>query len=244
MSAERPIAVIGAMESEINFIIGRIDNKNTRSIGGWNFISGTIGDKPVTAVRCFIGMANSAAATALLIENYNPQCVIIQGTCGGHNPLLHRGDIVIGERVIENSRRETPALGEGEGSRFESGRFIEAELPCGNTSIRAGEIFCDSALVEKAKTVPYSKGRLITGCISCGDVWNRERDVIKYLHCVRGSDCEEMEGFAAAQVCKAFGVPFIDIRVLSNSELYPDETYDESYALLCQEFCLDLIEKL
>ena len=244
MTADRPIAIIGAMESEINLIIAGIENKSTRSIGGRDYISGTIGDKSVTTVRCFIGMANSAAAAALLIENYNPRCVIIQGTCGGHNPLLHRGDIVIGERVIENSRRETPALGEGEGSRFESGRLIEAEIPCGNTAERASEIFCDADLVEKAKTVPYSKGRLITGCISCGDVWNREIDVLKYLHSVRGSDCEEMEGFAVGQVCKAFGVPFIDIRILSNSELYPEEKYDESYGIRCQEFCLDLIEKL
>ena len=46
------------------------------------------------------------------------------------------------------------------------------------------------------------------------------------------------------QVCKAFGVPFIDIRVLSNSEYYPGEIFDKSYALLCQEFCLDFIEKI
>ena len=244
MTTDRPIAVMGAMDSEIDLIIGRIDNKSTRRIGGWDFISGTIEEKPVTAVRCFIGMANSAAATDLLIENYNPQCVIIQGTCGGHNPLLHRGDIIIGERVIEYCRRETSPLGEGEGSRFESSRPIKAQIPCGNTCERASEIFCDSALMEKAKTVPYSKGRLITGCISCGDVFNRERDVLKYLHSVRGSDCEEMEGFAVGQVCKAFGVPFIDIRVLSNSELYPEEEFDESYASQCQEFCLDFIEKL
>lgn len=244
MDADRPIALIGAMESEIGLIIGRIENKSTQRIGGWKFTGGTIKEKPVVAVRCFIGMANSAAATALLIENYNPRCVILQGTCGGHNPLLHRGDIVIGERVIELCRRETSPLGEGEGSRFESGRLMEAELPCGNTAVTASEIFCDGELAEKAKAVPYAKGRLITGCISCGDVWNRERDVLNYMHCVRGSDCEEMEGFAVGQVCKAFGVPFIDIRVLSNSEFYPDEMFDESYARQCQEFCLGYIEEL
>ena len=104
MTTDRPIAVMGAMDSEIDLIIGRIDNKSTRCIGGWDFISGTIGEKPVTAVRCFIGMANSAAATALLIENYNPQCVIIQGTCGGHNPLLHRGDIIKGALLFDQNR--------------------------------------------------------------------------------------------------------------------------------------------
>ena len=99
---DRPIAVIGAMTSETDYIIGRMETKSTRCIGGWIFISGLLGGKSVVVVRCFIGMANAAAATALLIENYNPCCVIIQGTSGGHNPLLHKGDIVIGERPISN----------------------------------------------------------------------------------------------------------------------------------------------
>lgn len=244
MAADRPVAVIGPMDSEIGLITGKIENKSTRRIGGWDFVSGTLSGKSVVAVRSFIGMANSAAAAALLIENYNPKCVIIQGTCGGHNPLLHRGDIVIGERVIEICRRETAPLGEGEGSAFEKGRLIEADIPHGDRAERAFEIFCDRELIEKAKAVPFANGRVITGCISCGDIWNRELDVLGYMHRVRGSDCEEMEGFAVGQVCEAFGVPFIDIRILSNSELYPEEGYDVSHALDCQEFCIDFIGKL
>ena len=66
---DRPIAVIGAMTSETDYIIGRMETKSTRCIGGWIFISGLLGGKSVVVVRCFIGMANAAAATALLIEN-------------------------------------------------------------------------------------------------------------------------------------------------------------------------------
>ncbi|MBR6005362.1 MAG: 5'-methylthioadenosine/S-adenosylhomocysteine nucleosidase [Clostridia bacterium] len=239
---DRPVAVIGAMTSEIDYIIGKMGNKTTRRIGGWDFVSGLLGGKPVVAVRCFIGMANAAAATALLIENYNPRCVIIQGTCGAHNPLLHKGDIVIGEKVIEICRRETYSLKEGEGSRFEAVRIMKAEIPHADASEKSDRVFCESALVEKAKEIPYTAGRVITGCISSGDIWNREYDVLKYLHTVRGSDCEEMEGFAVGQICAAFGVPFIDIRVVSNSELY-DEVFDESLALDCQKFCVDFIGK-
>ena len=239
---DRPVAVIGAMTSEIDYIIGKMGNKTTRRIGGWDFVSGMLGGKPVVAVRCFIGMANAAAATALLIENYNPRCVIIQGTCGAHNPLLHKGDIVIGEKVIEICRRETYHLKKGDGSRIDAASIMKAEIPHADTAEKADKVFCDSNLVNIAKTVPYSDGRLITGCISSGDIWNREYDVLKYLHTVRGSDCEEMEGFAVGQICAAFGVPFIDIRVVSNSELY-DEVFDESLALDCQKFCVDFIGK-
>ena len=208
---DRPIAVIGAMTSEINYIIGKMDSITTQQIGGWVFISGFLRGKPVVAVRCFIGMANASAATALVIENYSPRCVIIQGTCGGHNPLLHKGDIVIGESVIEICRRETYQLKKGEGCRLEAVRIMKAEIPHADASDKADRIFCDSALVEKAKEIPYTAGKVITGCISSGDIWNREFDAISYMHRSRGSDCEEMEGFAVGQVCAAFGVPFIDI---------------------------------
>ena len=241
---DRPIAIMGAMTSEIDFITDKMDSKTMRRIGGWDFVSGFLGGKPVVSVRCFVGMANAAAATALLIENYSPRCVIIQGTCGGHNPLLHKGDIVIGERIIENCRRETSPLKEGEGSSFEAGRVINAEIAAGDRKVRTSELFCDSALIEKAEDTPYTEGKVITGCISSGDIFNREYDVIAFIHKSLGSDCEEMEGFAVGQVCAAFGVPFIDIRVLSNSEIHLNESFDESLALNCQKFCIDLIEKL
>ncbi|MCR5149723.1 MAG: 5'-methylthioadenosine/S-adenosylhomocysteine nucleosidase [Clostridiales bacterium] len=237
------IAVIGPMASEIDYITDTIENKNIRRIGGWNFVSGTLGEKPVVAVRSFIGMANAAAATALLIENYSPRCVIIQGTCGGHNPKLHKGDIVIGESVIETCRLVTCQLKEGEGSRIDAANVIKAQIAHADTAENTDRIFCDRNLVDVAKTVPYSGGKLVTGCISSGDIWNREYDVISFMHRSRGSDCEEMEGFAVGQICSSFGVPFIDIRVLSNSELY-DEAFDESLALNCQKFCVDFINRL
>ena len=241
---DRPIAIIGPMASEIDYINSKIENKTARRVGGWVFISGNLGTKSVVAVRSYIGMANVAAATALLIEKFQPRCVIIQGTCGGHNPLLHKGDIVIGERIIEICRLETRPLKAGEGSRFAAGNILNAEIPHGDTAESANALFCDSRLVDIAKTVSYDGGRLMTGCISSGDIWNREHDVLQYLHTVRGSDCEEMEGFAVGQVCAAFGVPFIDIRVISNSELYPEETFDERLAIHCQRFCVDFINKL
>ena len=49
----------------------------------------------------------SAAATAIGILNYAPDCIISQGTAGGHDPQLHKKDIVVGERLINISSFQT-----------------------------------------------------------------------------------------------------------------------------------------
>jgi adenosylhomocysteine nucleosidase len=51
----------------------------------------------VVVSRTEVGIANAAAATALAIERFKPALIMNQGTSGGHDPKLKRGDIVIGK---------------------------------------------------------------------------------------------------------------------------------------------------
>ena len=44
-------------------------------------------------------MENTAAATAVAIEKFNPIAIINQGTSGGHDPSLNVFDIVLGKRT-------------------------------------------------------------------------------------------------------------------------------------------------
>ena len=99
-------------------------------------------------------------------------------------------------------------------------------------------------IIDAAAAVPYPDGRVIRGTIGAADIWNRELDMIAHLHSTLSSDCEEMEGFAVAQVCAQMGVPCADIRIISNSEWHEDEPFDEGYGQFCQEFCLDLLHRM
>ena len=99
-------------------------------------------------------------------------------------------------------------------------------------------------LIAIACDVPYEKGRKIIGTTGSGDAWNNERDVIVNFRNQFGTDCENMEDFAVAQICEQFSVPYLAIRIISNTALYDNEPFDKSKGEDCQVFCLDVIRAI
>ena len=52
-----------------------------------------------------------------------------------------------------------------------------------------------------------------------------------------------METVAAAQVAKAFNIPFMGVRILSNTDIH-NEDFNPKTAIWCQEYTIELIKKL
>jgi len=241
---QKPIVILGPMESESAWLIDRLDHHDAHTIGAFTFHEGTISDYPVVVCRCYIGVVNSAAATALAIQRYNPLCVIIQGTSGAHDSALHQGDIVLGENIVHLGRFFTPHRDEGESSDPFAWDPQGSEIVSVDPEEFTAVLHSDSRITETAAAVPYPEGRVIRGTIGAADIWNKELDMIAHLHKMLGSDCEEMEGFGVAQVCAQLHVPCADIRVISNSEWHPEEEFNEKYGESCQMFVLEVIQRL
>lgn len=241
---QKPIVILGPMESESAWLIDRLSHQTAHSIGAYIFHEGKIDGYPVVICRCYIGVVNSAAAATLAIQHYNPLCVIIQGTSGAHDPDLHQGDIILGETIVHLGRFFTPHCDKGNGSDpfrwAPQGSEIVSVDPDQFTSI----LHSDSRIINTAATVPYSDGRVMRGTIGAADIWNKELDMIAHLHQILGSDCEEMEGFGVAQVCAQFDIPCADIRVISNSEWHKEEEFNEKFGESCQMFVLETIRRL
>jgi hypothetical protein len=72
----------------------------------------------------------------------------------------------------------------------------------------------------KAARVPGM--RIDVGVVGSGDAWRQSVKVIREVHERTHSLCEEMEAHAVAQVAARFGVPFIAIKDIANSELEPE----------------------
>lgn len=241
------ILIFGAMNVETEFMISKLKDTEKTEVAGYPFHKGTIGDKEIIICRTFTGMENSAAATAIGILTFKPDCIISQGTAGGHNPKLHQNDIVVADRLINISSFQTERYGKGEGSHPEKWKMMEWDLFDGakqSGSDIATSLHSDKKLMELALSTEYNEGRLVMGTISSSDNWNREMDRINHLVEEYGSDCEEMESYAATQIAERFKVPIITIRIISNSEQHPAEEYDRNIGITCQKFVLDFIEKL
>ena len=55
--------------------------------------------------------------------------------------------------------------------------------------------------------------------------------------------CEEMEGIAIYTVANQYGIPVIDIRVISDNEILKEE-YDRNVSIRAQEFTMNLLKEI
>ncbi len=241
--AARPILVEGAMDCETDVLIAELENPSEKRIGGWRFVSGEYQGVPVVVSVTSIGMANAAAATTLGIEYFHPAAVINQGTCGGHDPALHSYDIVLGVTTFDSSSWVSRKEKKGA-----DGRHIELAPICyydqdSKETKKTIELPADTELLETAlgEAEFYQAGQIVRGKIATSNCINRQIDRIRHWHEEYGSSCEEMETYAAAQVCRNYGIPFLGIRVLSNAELYGEE-FDPATATPCQQYVLTVIK--
>jgi len=240
-----PLLIMGAMNSETNLLIASLEQCETLFVGDFGFYSGLIGNKAVIVCRCLIGTVYSSAAVMLGIERFSPRAVITCGTAGAHNPELHRGDIVLGENMINAGRYNTPHKEKNTGSSSLFWEFPKEECFEIGGYVNTYSVHSDEQLIRSAETTEYDGGRIIRGTVITSDAWNRELDRILFFNSQLGSDCEDMESFAVAKLCEQFKIPCISIRIISNSEFFRDEECDfELFGKKCQEFVLELIKKI
>ncbi len=246
--AGRPIIIQGPMPIEAENFAQKLDKVKVEKSGTFVFYKGKLNNYPVIVVKTGKGMENTAAATAVAIEKYNPIAIINQGTSGGHDPSLNVFDIVLGKRVtnIGSLKTETKNVNEG----MDPSQWIPMDLMASEGSgsdpnaekIRYYEGDKDLLAAANAVKDKYTKGKVVEGTIGSADVWNNEVDRIKWFHDNYGTSVEEMEGAAAAQIAKAYDVPFLGIRVLSNNKTNGGQ-YNPNTAAANQEYVYEVVKK-
>ena len=99
---------------------------------------------------------------------------------------------------------------------------------------------------QDKQTLSYGKrGKVVEGVLGTGYSWVRELDRISWNNRVLGVTVVDMESTAVAQVCRAFRVPSIIVRVVSDNSYHrpPEdgmEYFDAAVAYGCQYFSRDL----
>ena len=92
------IGIIGAMSTEVDSLIAKIENPKIECISCFSFVRGAIYNKDVVVLKSGIGKVASAVGAALLIQNYKPSFIINTGIAGGVSPLKSE-DIVISKNL-------------------------------------------------------------------------------------------------------------------------------------------------
>lgn len=240
----QPIVIQGALPVESERMAAKLSHAKVETVAGWTFWKGSYQGYPVIISKTRMGMSNSAAATAIAIERYQPIAIINQGTSGGHDPQLKVYDIVLGAYSTNISAFKTPnkALGEGSNALQWTQAFdVLPEDESDPEPIAQRKFAGDQGLLVAAHQVKpnYRKGRVVEGTIGSADTWNNELDRIAFFHKTYNTSVEEMEAASVAQIASQYKVPFLGIRILSNN-ITNGGAYDAGTGEACQDFALDV----
>lgn len=241
MDNKRPILLQGAMEIEINYFKEIITDLEEIKIHRYEFFKGNFEGYPIIISKTKVGLIEASLSTFIGIISFNPIIVINQGTAGACSKNLHTGDIVIGKKCINinsfitNAKKEKQGLEplEWELVTFKEGKDELIEYSS-NENL--------NNIVQKCKE-KYTSGKIVSGTIGSGDVWDKEVDRIEWLNKKYNVFCEDMETISTYTVCKKFDIPVIGIRVISDNEILK-ESFDSSVTLELQKFILEICKEL
>ncbi|MEH7379858.1 5'-methylthioadenosine/S-adenosylhomocysteine nucleosidase [Bacillus sp. JJ1533] len=196
------IAIIGAMDEEVDILRGKIENRRETTVAGSVFYTGTLNGYDVILLKSGIGKVNAAISTTILLLQFKPDFVVNTGSAGGHLETLNVGDIVISSEVRHHDVDVTA---------FD---YEYGQVPGLPAAFKADEKLIE--LAEKSAE-GITDIQVVTGLIATGDSFMNDPERVSFVSQKFGDlYAVEMEAAAVAQVCHQFEVPFVVIRALSD----------------------------
>ena len=196
------IGVIGAMEEEVTYLREQLVDRKDMRLAGYEFHSGTLAGQQVVLLKSGIGKVNAAIGTTILLERFNPDCIINTGSAGGFSADLEIGDVVISSEVRQHDFDLT-IFG------YEHGQ-VPNMPPAWQPDPLLVEIAQHS--IENVLEAKIAHGLIATGDAFMADPAKVEEARGKFPQML----AVEMEAGAIAQTCYRFEQPFIIIRALSD----------------------------
>lgn len=187
------IAIIVAMDKELALILPRLSEITTIESDGYTFYSGKMGNRDVVVVKCGIGKVNAAINAMALIERFRPSVVINTGVAGGTG-VTHVGDVVVADRIAYH------------------------DVWCGPDTIHGQAAGCPRHFVSTFADSLFSGLDIRRGLIASGDIFvSKAAEVRHILDLYPDAVAVDMESAAIAHVCYLKNVPFLCVRVVSDT---------------------------
>ena len=182
--------------------------------------TGRLGDNEIVLWQCGIGKVNAAVGTMRLVQEHHPDAIISTGLAGGIDPLMQVMDVLAATQAVYHD------VDCGAGLGCQRGQV--QGLPV--------RFDADPQLLDHALKV-QTNSTLRTGLICTGDqfITDRERQNDIKRHFPDGLACD-MESAAIAQTCYLLKVPFLSLRVISDTPGRTDnhqQQWDDFLASMC-----------
>lgn len=198
------VAIIVAMDKELQLLLPLIENTTTEIIDGFELFSGKINNVDVCATKCGIGKVNAALGCRAVIQAFSPDLIINTGVAGGTGGRAKVLDVVAATAVGYHDVWCGPGTKYGQATG------------CPETFKGSERVLALNALQNNPK-VKF-------GTVVSGDIFVDRRETVDLcLQLYPDAVGVDMESGALAQTCHRFNVDFICLRVISDT---PGEVAD------------------
>ncbi len=162
---------------------------------------GRIGGNDIVLWQCGIGKVNASVGTMRLLQEHHPDCILSTGLAGGIDPALNVMDVVVGSQTVYHD------VWCGMGNQYGQVQGLPARFDADPMLLR-----CASAITESHELAVKE------GLICTGDQFITDKSALQQIKSrfPDGLACE-MESAAIAHTCYLQQVPFISIRVISDT---------------------------
>jgi adenosylhomocysteine nucleosidase len=247
MTEAQPIGLICAIPQELLHLRAALAHDRATEIAGFRFDYGTLDEHDVVVAEAGIGKVNTATVATLLATRFSARALVFSGVAGGLDPALAIGDVVVARRAIQH---DAGVIEEGRLHPYQAGH-----VPFFNPTDHFG-YEREPHLLEQVEQrlrglelSPLSReaggpGRppsLVFGTILAGDQFINCEATRERLHRDFDAQAVAMEGAALAQVAERFGLPWLEIRALSDLAgkesrfdfaAFVDQVAESSFAVL------------
>lgn len=229
--------VIAAVERELNATLAHFASRwePTRDGPSHTAQRGCFGcgGKEIVAAVTGIGAVNAAACVAAYLSRRSFDAVWMLGSCGSHCPDIRVGDVIVAEEEINGD------LGIQGEEGWQGPEHFGFDVLQRNRLNYVNRFPCSAPAIPPVAGYRVFRGPMLTvstvsGCRAAA-VALRAR-----FHAL----AENMEGAAAAQVAAGYGLPFIEIRGVSNTAGDRDRGHwdMDSACRNCQDLAIRLLE--
>lgn len=187
------------MGSELEMLIPLVEDMTETTVNGYVIRQGRMGGNEVALMQTGIGKVNAAVGAISLIDSFHPDLIVNTGIAGGTGRGAGILDVVIADRVGYHDVYCGPGNARGQ---------VQG-LP---------ELFdCRGAQLVNLSAVS-SNPAVKRGLIASGDLFvSTQEELEAVLKVQPEAVAVDMESGAIAQVCCLKDVPFLAIRVVSDT---------------------------
>jgi len=208
---ERPLLLVAATGAELEPLCSALREVRPRDVPGWpGGVEGSLDGRAVVLARCGVGKASAAGAVSAYAADVFPSAVLMTGIAGAYVGAF----VAVGAVVCAASEFDLDA-----GLLGSMGMASLAEVPL---ALVSSDLTGAEPAYQRFATDADWTERLAAACgtvpvgFASSDAISADLDVAAERAARSGAAVESMEGAGAALVCVRLGLPFAEVRGVSN----------------------------